>query len=235
MEFADFGVSNVCSVRKAANPVVDVAAGAPAESDLIPGLYEGGYKVWECSIDLSKYIAKDPDVSTIFRPGTKVIELGCGQGLVGVVALALGAGEVHFQDYDEGVVRDLTIPVVEENIQVFGATPRPKARFFAGDWGTLCPDVLRPQDLVNAYDVVLTTETIYNEEASIRLLSCIKSCLKPDGVCYLSAKSFYFGVGGGVAGFQNLLDRDGTLRHRTVQIIDDGRSNRREILELCAR
>ncbi len=236
MAFADFGVSEVCSVRKAANPVVDAAAGAvSSESDLISGRYEGGYKVWECSIDLCRYISKDPDMSAMCRPGTKVIELGCGQGLVGIVALALGAGEVHFQDYDEGVIRDLTVPVVEENIRVLGATHRRKVRFFAGDWGTLCSDVLGPQGLVNAYHVVLSTETIYNEEASRRLLSCIKSCLKPDGVCYLSAKSFYFGVGGGVASFRNLLDRDGTFRHRSLQVIDDGRSNRREILELCPR
>ncbi len=236
MAFADFGVSDACSVRKAANPVVDAAApAASSESDLIPGRYEGGYKVWECSIDLSRYIAKYADVSATFRPDAMVIELGCGQGLVGVVALALGAGEVHFQDYDKDVIWNLTIPVVEENIQVIGATPGRKARFFAGDWGTLHADVLGPQGLVNAYDVVLTTETIYNEEASKRLLSCIKSCLKPEGVCYLSAKSFYFGVGGGVAGFLSLLERDGTFRHRRLQVIDDGRSNRREILEICRR
>ena len=30
-------------------------------SDIIPGLYEGGYKVWECCIDLSEYLAQSHD------------------------------------------------------------------------------------------------------------------------------------------------------------------------------
>ena len=244
MAFVDFRISETCCIRKAANPVVDASAAVSTasaqtatgvsvgESDLIPGQYEGGYKVWECSIDLSRYIARHSEVATMFKSDKRVIELGSGQGLVGIVAMALGAGEVHFQDYDIGVIRDLTIPVVEENVRCLDGTFKPKVRFFAGDWGTLQADILQPQNLGRAYDVILTTETIYNEQTSIRLLSCIKACLKPTGVCYLSAKSFYFGVGGGVAGFQQLLDRDGTFQHRVLQVIDDGRSNRREILEL---
>lgn len=29
-----------------------------AHSDLIPGLYEGGFKIWECSLDLIDYLMK---------------------------------------------------------------------------------------------------------------------------------------------------------------------------------
>ena len=233
VSFDSFRVSDACSIRRAANPVVDADAHAQAstsESDLVPGRYEGGYKVWECSVDLSRYIASSSDIAALFASGTRVIELGCGQGLVGITALALGAGEVHFQDYDASVIRDLTVPVVSENVRLLGSRA---VRYFAGDWGTLAPDVLGPRRLVGSYDVVLTSESIYNEEASVRLLDCIKCCLKPGtGVCYLAAKSFYFGVGGGVAGFQAAVDRDGTLRHRVLRVIDDGKSNRREILEL---
>ena len=190
--------------------------------------------MWECSIDLSRFIANSTDVASSFTSDTRVIELGCGQGLVGITALALGAGKVDFQDYDASVVRDLTTPVVKENImRLTSSSSKRRARFFAGDWGTLAEDILRPQGLLNSYDVVLTTETIYDEVASVRLLACIKACLKPEGsVCYLAAKSFYFGVGGGIAGFQKLVERDGTFQHRVLHTIDNGKSNRREILEL---
>lgn len=58
-------------------------------------------------------------------------------------------------------------------------------------------------------------------------------CLKnPTGVCYLSAKSFYFGVGGGIAAFKKLVESDGDMCHAEVLTIDDGRSNKREILRL---
>ena len=58
-------------------------------------------------------------------------------------------------------------------------------------------------------------------------------CLqKPDGVCYVSAKSFYFGVGGGVAAFKRLVDADGEMLHTNIAIIDDGKSNKREIFKL---
>ena len=48
-----------------------------SHSDLIPGVYEGGLKVWECAFDLVVYLAN----SDIHFSGKSVIELGCGAGL----------------------------------------------------------------------------------------------------------------------------------------------------------
>ena len=31
-------------------------------SDLIPGVYEGGFKLWECAVDLSRFLAEMPEV-----------------------------------------------------------------------------------------------------------------------------------------------------------------------------
>lgn len=59
-------------------------------------------------------------------------------------------------------------------------------------------------------------------------------CLKrPSGVAYIAAKSFYFGVGGGVAAFLELVKQDGALTGEAVKVLNDGQSNRREILKLC--
>lgn len=58
-------------------------------------------------------------------------------------------------------------------------------------------------------------------------------CLnKPSGVCYVGAKSFYFGVGGGVAAFIEMVAEDGEMKCEVVSTIEDGLSNKREILAL---
>jgi hypothetical protein len=58
-------------------------------------------------------------------------------------------------------------------------------------------------------------------------------CLKrPGGVCYVAAKSFYFGVGGGVAAFGELIKKDGDMKSEIVSTLEDGLSNKREILAL---
>lgn len=59
---------------------------------------------------------------------------------------------------------------------------------------------------------------------------CLKS---PTGFCLLAAKSFYFGVGGGIAAFKKLVQEDGRLTCTTIKVIDDGLSNKREILHLA--
>lgn len=61
------------------------------------------------------------------------------------------------------------------------------------------------------------------------LLQCLK---RPHGVCYVSAKSFYFGVGGGVAAFLDLVASDEYMTGERALRLDDGMSNRREILIL---
>lgn len=53
------------------------------KNDLLPGVYEGGMKVWECAVDLCLYLAEDFDNdndSSILRK-TYALELGCGHGL----------------------------------------------------------------------------------------------------------------------------------------------------------
>lgn len=61
---------------------------------------------------------------------------------------------------------------------------------------------------------------------------CVQCLKKPSGVCYVSAKSFYFGVGGGIAAFLQEVNRDGSFEYEQVLVIDDGKSNRREIFAL---
>ena len=64
--------------------------------------------------------------------GLRVLELGCGHGLPGVLCLLAGA-EVHFQDYNAEVLAQLTAPNVAANLaRLPRGAVRQAARFFAG-------------------------------------------------------------------------------------------------------
>ena len=72
------------------------------KSDLISGVYEGGLKVWECTFDMVDYL------ETTQMDGKSVIELGCGQGLPGILCAKKGASKVVLQDYNEHVIEKAT-------------------------------------------------------------------------------------------------------------------------------
>ncbi len=58
--------------------------------DIIPHVYEGGYKIWECSIDLATYFVNYHKTYVVNGEGKSVLELGCGQGVPGLIAQLLG-------------------------------------------------------------------------------------------------------------------------------------------------
>jgi hypothetical protein len=114
--------------------------GLNSETDLIPGVYEGGLKIWECSIDLCQYLSsqceamrdgKPNDINGALSDGGSTLELGCGQALPAcfilreIIArrnneLFAGAGikdpHVWFTDYNGFVLRDVTLPNIWLNV-----------------------------------------------------------------------------------------------------------------------
>eukprot|EP00953_Heterococcus_sp_UTEX-ZZ885_P026945 14511-Heterococcus_DN1.PRE.1 len=57
--------STVLSLLRAVPPAE--ATVVEGETDLVPGVYEGGLKVWECSIDLIQYMLDDSTTATAKR------------------------------------------------------------------------------------------------------------------------------------------------------------------------
>ncbi|KAJ8489435.1 hypothetical protein ONZ45_g13590 [Pleurotus djamor] len=87
-------------------------------SDLVPGVYEGGLKTWECSLDLVDYLHDTPVASR----GMSCLEVGCGTGMPSIYLLrqlsakVLDAStqdtqtHVHLQDFNSSVLRLVTLP-----------------------------------------------------------------------------------------------------------------------------
>lgn len=217
----------------------DILTAAEKSTDLIPLVYEGGLKIWECSLDLVEYLLE----SRISFHENLVMELGCGAGLPGIYALLQGA-KVHFQDFNDDVIEYVTIPNVLANLAQRQkqcesetasfdlSTARKCCRFFSGDWGSVV-DFINPGQVGEMmYDVILTSETIYAVESHAKLYNVIKRYLKePNGIAYVAAKTHYFGVGGGTRSFEKLIKMDGVFDVSVCKVNTDG--VQREIL--CMR
>lgn len=64
-------------------------------------LFVGGAKVWECTETVGEYLTTSDGSKCLiddFRDST-VLDLGCGAGILGILAVQNGATCVHFQDY----------------------------------------------------------------------------------------------------------------------------------------
>ncbi|KAL5514466.1 hypothetical protein ACEPAG_2554 [Sanghuangporus baumii] len=106
-------------------------------SDLVPGVYEGGLKTWECSLDLVDYLSgsdlegKVEGVgggSVRWLRGKRVIEIGCGTAIPSLYLLhvlfshpqntssksndSAGWTDIVLQDYNDLVLRLVTFPNV---------------------------------------------------------------------------------------------------------------------------
>ncbi|XP_014270734.1 histidine protein methyltransferase 1 homolog [Halyomorpha halys] len=186
-----------------------------SHSDLVSGIYEGGLKIWECTFDLGHYLTHQSSKNCLEKK--IVLDLGCGAGLLGIIACKLGALQVDFQDYNAGVIKHLTIPNTLLNFSEL-----PKVRFWYGDWGGF--------RLGSFYDVILTSETIYQPKAYFKLHELFKNCLKPGGFIILAAKSYYFGVGGSLGEFLSFIEKENIFTYKNVWCSNEG--IKREIVEL---
>ncbi|XP_008694139.1 histidine protein methyltransferase 1 homolog isoform X2 [Ursus maritimus] len=200
------------------------------------GVYEGGLKIWECTFDLLAYFTK----AKVKFVGKKVLDLGCGSGLLGIVAFKGGAKEIHFQDYNSMVIDEVTLPNVVANSMLEDegndvnepdvkrcrksnvAQELCKCRFFSGEWSEFCKLVLSSEKFFGKYDLILTSETIYNPDYYSTLHQTFLRLLDKNGRVLLASKAHYFGVGGGIHLFQKFVEERNVFETRTLEIIDEG-------------
>lgn len=288
---------------------------AAQRSDLISGVYEGGLKVWECTYDLLELVERDGETFG----GKRVLDLGCGAGLLGILALKRGARQVTFQDYNGTVIEQLTLPNVllncqeeeeeseeeddeegkgkrkkgdeckkkaideekqegmagdptpptrednfqkqakdEEKREGMAGDPTPptredyfkkqakheeggdgdqppkkraldpsqhslltRCRFFSGDWTTFLVLVLKETPSPK-YDIIFTSETIYNTAYYPALHETLHRLLAPGGLVYLATKAHYFGVGGGLHLFEKFVEERGIFSMERLWGVEEG-------------
>ncbi|CAM9632514.1 unnamed protein product [Ectocarpus sp. 8 AP-2014] len=232
-------------------PSADACPDVPEESDLVPGLYEGGLKVWEASLDLVEHLLSNSSSCPVGLDGgsggdgsvgsgtgrpKSVLELGCGHGFPGIVALQQGV-RVCFSDFNREVIEQVTIPNVRLNVEAHHWS---LAEYYSGDWSSLSP-LLEERDEGGLFDLILTAETLYTTAVADKVLDMVARHLAPGGQALVASKRFYFGTGGSTQYFREVIDArrcsvaaeaSRRLVCSDAAVIDTGKGNIREVLRV---
>lgn len=198
--------------------------------DIIPGKYEGGLKIWECSIDLACAILSD-NVEVKAGP---ILEIGCGHAIPGITAL-LKSGTQNSMiliDFNIDVIMHVTWPNIIKNCADYA-----NVKCFAGDMSDFSSNLRNGLlDVPMKYALIVTSETLYNANVSNKVFEVIENHLSDSGVAVIASKRYYFGVGGGTHDFLKACESStSTLECFKKMEFEDGISNVRELLFIRKR
>lgn len=82
------------------------------------------------------------------------------------------------------------------------------------------------------FDCIFGADILYEVENYQTLLEMFDNLLTDRGCVFIITKMYYFGNGGGLYEFQDHVDSSKLFKHRSLQVINDNSSNRREIILL---
>jgi hypothetical protein len=205
----------------------------PKNKDLIPGQYEGGIKLWECSIDLCNFLPGY--IGWYNLENLNVLELGCGHGLPGLYFL-LRNSNVMFQDFNKEILTKITGGYISDLNKRYNLDLKSYG-FMDGDWKDFSTklnscDYIGGTKFSSKFDIIVSADTIYNTQNYDSFYSILKDHLNNPGICFIASKKFYFGVGGGTNQFIEYINNKGDFSVKVAKEINDGVSNIRQILEL---
>ena len=119
--------------------------------------------LWPAALQIAESLLRSQ-----WPKNTRVLELGCGLGLVGIAALAAGY-RVSLTDYDEKAIATARV-----NAALNGF---PDADAFVLDWRT-------PQEL--QYPVIIGCDVTYESRNHAPILDLIDQVLHPSGFCWIA-------------------------------------------------
>ncbi len=121
--------------------------------------------IWPSAISLSEYVLENQNV---FK-GKKILELGCGLGLVGITVTAIG-GDVLFTDYDPHALR-----FTQTNFKRNFSRP---ASVQLLDW--------RNPGHSESFDVILDADILYEKRWLGPVLNILDKKLAMHGIAYVA-------------------------------------------------
>lgn len=202
--------------------------GLYSDLDLDKGKYEGGFKVWESTSDLVKFITEDRGImSDLLHCGDKFrcLELGAGASLPTLALIGRLIGDrnfvseyrFHLQDYNWQVLASLTLLNFAINLpsDYFEALLESKClRFFFGDWSNF-----RKNTNSSYYDLIMMSEVIYNHDNYDALHNLLDKHLSQNGYIVIATKDTYFGLTGGLYSWLDYLDTKSTFSpYRIIKV-----------------
>ncbi|WQF77811.1 Putative lysine methyltransferase, S-adenosyl-L-methionine-dependent methyltransferase superfamily [Colletotrichum destructivum] len=121
--------------------------------DVKTGVYEGGFKSWESSVDLVKVLASGPYIESLKQRPLRVIELGCGTALPSLALMQWAMRDsaprspllLTLADYNPTVLQLVTLPnfILAWALEHRGQSPVLHEAFALEDELELTPEVLR--------------------------------------------------------------------------------------------
>ncbi len=119
---------------------------------------EFGNKVWASSLRLIGHLQKAP----FELRERRVLEIGCGWGLLGVYLAKVFDCEVTCSDFDDNV-----LPIVELHAQLNKVTVQTQKASFLD----------LSQESLDGYDIILGAEVCYSEAAAVELMGLIEKAV----------------------------------------------------------
>ena len=163
-------------------------------------------KVWEASLVLADHLARIPP-----DPERRILEIGCGQGLVGMVASAFGH-RVTMTEYN-----DHALEFARANVQLNRGQGRLLPEIRKMDW--------HAPDLRGTFDWIVASEVVYREDDFGPLMNLFQTYLAPQGTILLSA-----GLRRTTMAFLNRMSRSYRIRAKKKILHGKGRES---TLVLC--
>lgn len=247
--------------------------GSSDEVDLRTDVYEGGFKLWECSYDLVDELLRSLGTSD-FSLFSSCLDMGCGTSLPTCFLLMLlfkhgdkSGKKFILADFNYDVLRLVTVPNL---IIHWASTLQPESlaglldpdvpvnsnelvlttllldaftsqlreqnielQFVSGSWGKAFCLLVAPAKP----DLILTSETIYSLLTLPILVDVILELLAPrlQYTVLVAAKQYYFGVGGSVTEFLDILNSSKPDSMQVQSISANAGQLKRDIVRLQRR